>query len=189
MARNTQALANSLEKRTVLEEELGQLQGAAWLVVTEVLGPRPGSSMLISDLSEIPSEVAGLTTDGVFHDASGVLTSSHHPTLNFEGVGRCYTTGWSAKLGAGRDSDCRGDHSGVDEGGSLHGEGSNFGQRRWPVYRNQVEYHPDRAVSRSGKSSGRPCNTAPPIHIVGQHGRGAAVERFCDTLGVKIVKY
>jgi hypothetical protein len=71
-----------LERNRVLEEELSQLQGAAWSVITEVLGSRPGSSVLVADLSEVPSEVAGLITDGVFHNASGVLTSvaSHYPT-------------------------------------------------------------------------------------------------------------
>jgi hypothetical protein len=53
---------------------------------------------LAADLMEILGEVAGLITDGVFHGASGVLTSvaSHHPILDFEAVGRGCTTGWSA---------------------------------------------------------------------------------------------
>jgi hypothetical protein len=90
MTQNAQALADSLERSRVLEEELGQIRGAACSVVTEVLGPRPGSSTLDANLSEIPN--------GVFHGASGVLTSValHHPTLDFEAEWRGYTTGWSA---------------------------------------------------------------------------------------------
>lgn len=67
-------------------------------MVTEVLGPHPGSSVLAADLMEIPGEVAGLITDGVFHGALGVLTSvaSHHLSLDFEAVRRGYTTGWTA---------------------------------------------------------------------------------------------
>jgi hypothetical protein len=66
-------------------------------VVTKVLGPHLGSSALIADLSEIPGEVVGLITDGVFQGALGVLTSvaSHHLTLDFETVGRGYVAGWS----------------------------------------------------------------------------------------------
>jgi hypothetical protein len=86
-----------MERNRVLEEELDQLRGVAWLVVAEVLGPRPGSTALVADLSEIPGEVVGLITDGVFHDASGVLTSValHDPTLDFGAVRRGYTTWWS----------------------------------------------------------------------------------------------
>jgi hypothetical protein len=87
-----------LERNRVLEEELSQLQGAAWSVITEVLGSRPGSSVLVADLSEVPSEVAGLITDGVFHGASRVLTlvASHYPALDFGAVRRGYAAGWSA---------------------------------------------------------------------------------------------
>jgi hypothetical protein len=50
------------------------------LVVTEVLGHRPGSSALVIDLSEIPGEVAGLITYRVFHGTLGVLmlVALHH---------------------------------------------------------------------------------------------------------------
>jgi hypothetical protein len=67
-------------------------------VVTKVLGPRLGSSALVADLSQIPGEVAGLITDGVFHSTSGVLTSvvSHYPNLDFGAIRRGYATGWSA---------------------------------------------------------------------------------------------
>jgi hypothetical protein len=66
-------------------------------VVTEVLGPHPELSALIADLSQIPGEVAGLITNGIFHGASGVLMSvaSHYQTLDFRAVGRVYTAGWS----------------------------------------------------------------------------------------------
>jgi hypothetical protein len=98
MARNVQALVDSLERSGILEEELGQLRDAARSVVREVLGPRPGSSALAADLLEVPGEVAGLITDGVFYGTSGVFASvaSHYPTLDFEAVRRGYTTGWSA---------------------------------------------------------------------------------------------
>jgi hypothetical protein len=98
MARNAPALANSLERSRVLEEELSQIRGAARSMATEVLRPRLGSSVLVTDLSEIPGEVAGLITDGVFHGASGVLMSvaSYHQTLNFEAVRRGYAVGWPA---------------------------------------------------------------------------------------------
>jgi hypothetical protein len=57
-------------------------------------------SALVADLSQILGEVAGLITDEVFHDASGVLTSVvlHYPTLDFGAVGRGYAAGWSANL-------------------------------------------------------------------------------------------
>jgi hypothetical protein len=66
-------------------------------VVTEVLWPRPGSSVLVADLSEVPGEVAGLIINVVFHGTSGVLMSvaSHYPTLDFGAVGRGYAAGWS----------------------------------------------------------------------------------------------
>ena len=94
---NTQALADSLERSKVLEEDLSQFQGAAQSVVREVLGPRPGSSVLVVDPIEIPSNVAGLISNGVFRGTSGVLTSmsSHHPNLDFAVMGRGYTTGWT----------------------------------------------------------------------------------------------
>jgi hypothetical protein len=43
----------------------------------EILGLHPnlGLSALAADLSVIPGEVSGLMTDGVFHWASGMLTS------------------------------------------------------------------------------------------------------------------
>jgi hypothetical protein len=90
-------LADSLGRSKALEEELGQLQGVAWLVVMEVLVPHPRSSALVTDLLEIPLEAAELITDGVFHSASGVLTSvaSHYVTLDFEAVGRGYASRWS----------------------------------------------------------------------------------------------
>jgi hypothetical protein len=98
MARNAQVLADSMERSRILEEELGQIQGAARSVVIVVLEPRPRSSAFVADLSEIPGEVAGLITHGFFHGASGVLTlvESHHQTLDFEVVRRGYTAGWSA---------------------------------------------------------------------------------------------
>jgi hypothetical protein len=97
VARNAQVLADSFGRSKVLEEELGQLRRAAQSVVTEVLGLRPGSSALAANLSKILGEVAGLITDGVFHNASGVLTSvaSHYLTLDFEAVGRGYAVRWS----------------------------------------------------------------------------------------------
>jgi hypothetical protein len=79
VTRNVQALADSLGKNRVLEEELGRLQGelcqlrgATQLVVMGILGLRPdlGLSMLATNLSIILGEVSGLITDGVFHGAS-----------------------------------------------------------------------------------------------------------------------
>jgi hypothetical protein len=67
----TQALADSLERNRVLEEEFGQLQGVAQSVVTEILGPRPELRALVTNLSEILGEVSGLFTGGVFHGTSG----------------------------------------------------------------------------------------------------------------------
>jgi hypothetical protein len=98
VARSAQSRADSLERSKALEEELGQLRSVVRSVIMEVLGPHPGLSALVTDLLEIPGEVMGLVTDGVFHVASGVLTSmaSHYPTLNFEAVRRGYATGWSA---------------------------------------------------------------------------------------------
>jgi hypothetical protein len=107
---------DSSGRSNVLEEELGQLRSMARSLITEVLGPRPRSSALAADLSGIRGEVMGLVTDGVFHGASGVLTSvvSHYLTLDFEAVRRGYASGWSAdrlcKLGVSRNSDCGGDH-------------------------------------------------------------------------------
>jgi hypothetical protein len=95
VARSAQALADSLGRSKALEEVLSHLRRVSRSVVMEVLGPRPGSSALAADLSEIPGKVAGHITDGVFHGASGVLTSVslHYPTLHFEAVGRAR---WSA---------------------------------------------------------------------------------------------
>jgi hypothetical protein len=40
-------------------------------MVTEVLRLRLGLSALVANLSQIPGEVAGFITDGVFHGALG----------------------------------------------------------------------------------------------------------------------
>lgn len=61
VTRSTRALADSLEKNRVLEEELGQLQSMVMSVVTKIIGPCPRSSMLVANLSEIPSEVLCLS--------------------------------------------------------------------------------------------------------------------------------
>jgi hypothetical protein len=87
-----------LERNGILEEELGQLQGTALSVVTEILGPRPKSRALVADLSEIPGEMSEIITDGVLHGTSRVLMSvvSQYPTLDFGAIGRGYAAGWSA---------------------------------------------------------------------------------------------
>jgi hypothetical protein len=53
-------------------------------------GARASSDALVADLSQIPGEVAELITDGVFHGASGVLTSvaSHYLTLDLGAAGK-----------------------------------------------------------------------------------------------------
>jgi hypothetical protein len=69
-------------------------------VVTKILGLRLdlGLSALATNLSVIPGELSGLITDGVFHGASGVLTSvaSHYPDLDFGRVRRSYAAEWSS---------------------------------------------------------------------------------------------
>jgi hypothetical protein len=66
-------------------------------VVTDVLRPCLGSNAPITDLSQIPGEVAGLITNGVFHGTFGVLmlVVSHFPTLDFGAIERGYAARWS----------------------------------------------------------------------------------------------
>jgi hypothetical protein len=83
VAWSAQALADSLGRSNVLEEELGQLRSMAWSLITEVLGPHPRSSALTANLSRIRGKVTGHVTDRVFHGASGVLMSLKRNLVSF----------------------------------------------------------------------------------------------------------
>ena len=92
-------LAISLEERRALEGELDQIRNVAQLVVLEVFGSAPSTSMPAIRLAEVPDEVQALITDGLFYGTSGVLTlvATYHPDLDFAAICSGYTDGWSAE--------------------------------------------------------------------------------------------
>ena len=72
--RNAEALAKSLEERHALEGELDQIRNVAQLVVLEVFGSAPSTSMPAIWLVEVLDEVRALITHRLFYGASEELT-------------------------------------------------------------------------------------------------------------------
>ena len=91
-----EALAKSLEERHALEVEHDQICNVAQVVVSEVFGSGPSTSMPAVQLAEVPNEVRALISDGMFYRTSGGLTlvATHHPDLDFTAICRGYVDGW-----------------------------------------------------------------------------------------------
>ena len=68
---NAEALAKSIEERRALEGELDQIRNVAQLVISEVFGSAPSTSMPTIQLAEVSDEVWALITHGLFYGASG----------------------------------------------------------------------------------------------------------------------
>ena len=85
IGRNAEALAKSLEEWRALEGELDQILNVAQLIISEVFGSVPSTSVPTIRLAEVPDEVRTLITHGLFYGASRVLTSvaTYHPGLDF----------------------------------------------------------------------------------------------------------
>lgn len=169
VGQSMEALAWSLEERSILEGELDQLCNIAQVVVAEVFRLGPSTSMPTIQLAEVPNEVRALISDGIFYGTSGVLTSvvTHYPDLDFTATCRGYASGWSAdeiqalggKLGVARIGGCRVGHHMVGDGGSsldcgrrcmlgrhrpaCHGQGQVKGERR-PTH-NRAKHRFDRS--------------------------------------------
>ena len=95
IVQNTEVLAKSLEERPALEGELDQIRNVAQLIILEVFGLAPSTSMPAIQLAEVPDEVRALITDGLFYGTSGVLTSvvTSHPNLDFATICSRYDDG------------------------------------------------------------------------------------------------
>ena len=96
-SQNVEELAKSREERHAPEGELGQIRNAAQLVVSEVFGSAPSTSVLAVQLAEVPDAVKDLVRSGLFYGASGVLTSvaMYHPNLDFTTICGGYAEGLS----------------------------------------------------------------------------------------------
>ena len=68
---NAEALAMSLEERRALKGELDQIRNVAQLVVSEVFGSTPSTSVPAIRLAEVLDELRTLITHGMFYGASG----------------------------------------------------------------------------------------------------------------------
>jgi len=95
IGRNVETLAKSLEERRTLEGELDQICNVAHLVITEVFGSTPSTSVPAIRLAKVLDEVRALITDGLFYRTSGVLTSvaTYHPDLDFTAICSGYADG------------------------------------------------------------------------------------------------
>ena len=71
LSRNAEELAKSHEERCALEGKLDQNRNVARLVISEVFGSAPSTSMPSVQLAEVPDEVWALITHGLFYGASG----------------------------------------------------------------------------------------------------------------------
>ena len=71
IGRSTEALAKFLEERRALEGELDQLRNITQVIVSEVFGSAPSTSMPTIRLAEVPDEVRALISDGMFYGMSG----------------------------------------------------------------------------------------------------------------------
>jgi len=90
-----EALAKSLDERCALEGELDQMRNIAQVIVSEVFGSAPSTSMLAIRLAEVLDEVWALISYRMFYGTSGVLTlvAMHHPDLDFTAICSGYTDG------------------------------------------------------------------------------------------------
>ena len=88
IGRSMEALAKSLEDRCALEGELDQLCNVTQVIISEVFGSAPSTSMPAIQLAEVSDEVRALISDGMFHGTLGVLTlvAMHHPDLDFAAI-------------------------------------------------------------------------------------------------------
>ena len=98
-SRNVEELAKSHEERHALEGELDQIHNVAQLVILEVFGSVPSTSMPAVQLAKVPDAVRDLTMSELFYGASGVLTSvvMHHPNLDFATIYSGYAEGLSTE--------------------------------------------------------------------------------------------
>ena len=99
IGRDVEVLANSLEEQRALEGELDQICNVAHLVITEVFGSTPSTSVPAIRLAKVLDEVRALITDRLFYRTSGVLTLvvMHQLDLDFAAICSRYTDGWSAE--------------------------------------------------------------------------------------------
>ena len=97
IGQSVEVLAKSLEERCALEGELDQIRNVAQVVISEVFGSAPSTSMLAVQLAEVLNKVQVLISNGMFYGTLGVLTSvaMHHPDLDFAAICRAYADGWS----------------------------------------------------------------------------------------------
>ena len=71
IGQNAEALAKSLEELRSLKGELNQIHNVAQVIVSEVFGLAPSTSMPAIRLAEVPDEVWALISDGMFYGTSG----------------------------------------------------------------------------------------------------------------------
>lgn len=96
---NTEALAWSLEEQVNIKGELDQLHNVAQVVISKVLRLGPSTSAPAIWLVEISDVVRTLISNGVFNEASGVLTLvvTHYSVLDFKAICGGYADGWSVE--------------------------------------------------------------------------------------------
>ena len=80
-----------------LEGDLDQIRNVARLIVSEIFGSAPSTSVPTGQLAEVPDVVKDLVRIGLFYGVSGVLTSvaTHHPNLDFDAIYSGYAEGLS----------------------------------------------------------------------------------------------
>ena len=96
-SRNAEELAKSHEERRALEGDLDQIHNVAQLVISDVFGSTPSTSVPAVQLVEVPDVVQDLIRSGLFYGAFRVLTSvaTHHPNLDFTTIYSGYADGLS----------------------------------------------------------------------------------------------
>ena len=98
-SQNAEELAKSHEERRAHEGDLDQIRNVAQLVISEVFGSAPSTSVPTVQLAEVPDVVWDLIRSGLFYGASGVLTSvvTDHSNLDFTAIYSGYAKGLSMK--------------------------------------------------------------------------------------------
>ena len=96
-SRNAEELAKSHDERHAPKGDLDQIRNVAWLVISEIFGSVPSTSVPAAQLAEVPDAVKDLVRSGLFYGALGVLTSvaTHHPNLDFDAICSGYAKGLS----------------------------------------------------------------------------------------------